>query len=111
MISLNNIIVKFNNNIYIGTPPNIFIQSAISLKNLITNKYIRHYKGKIIESDLSSDETFLYDSTFIICNIKDGFCLKCSNLWFKKDFFISYDKKLLYYYISSSKNEAFIFKN
>lgn len=52
-----------------------------SLFNCETKKYLRHYNGKLIESEKEPNQVFSFDSSFIIYSVNNKkIALRCSNL-------------------------------
>ena len=71
--------IVVGNNIYVSSPSNVNVENGVSFKNISTGKYLRHYGGRIIESNFSDTDIFKYDSTFVLCNIGKYVTLSCSN--------------------------------
>ena len=53
--------------------------NTISLQNVLTNDYARHYNGIVENTPYSNDELFLYDSSFHAHQVDNKIKLFCSN--------------------------------
>lgn len=67
-------------NLYKVAQSNKFnLSNVISLVNIMTGEFARHYNGIIIDSSYEEDELFLYDSSFFVEIENNLITLYCSN--------------------------------
>ena len=72
--------VEINNTSYLIVNPNNFINGCISLYNIDTGLYARHYNSKLIESDSTiNSDSFQDDSSFYYEFDGNDIFLRCSN--------------------------------
>lgn len=90
IIEVANKFIKVGNIIYKAVTPNNDAKNAISLYNVISGKFLRHYRGKLIESDKNiTSKVFNDDSSFfaeISFTDKNKVSLRSSN--FKKHYVV-----------------------
>ena len=78
--SLLNESIAFDSTLYTIVPANNNREEGVSFLNPATGKFVRHYEGKIIESEASMNSVaFPNDSTFITEDAGTGFRFYCSN--------------------------------
>lgn len=101
--------IVVGNNIYVSSQRNVDIENGVSFKNISTGKYLRHYGGRIIESNFSDTDIFKYDSTFILHSIGKYITLSCSNSRFV-NMYICFDIKKGMFTISLPSDDVVLFK-
>lgn len=79
----------------------------ISLKNISSNKFLRHYKGVLMETDFQDNDLFKYDSSFFVKKINNKYELSCSNKSFL-EYRVRYDLKRNEYIISKNLNNDLV---
>lgn len=107
---MNNVIgkyVRLDNTLYKIVESNIGEENQVSLYNIATQCYARHYDGLITEDMFEDSDTFKHDSSFYFVLRNNNVAFKCSNPGFDEIYLAKVLNGVSLQHISSPHNDIY----